>query len=53
MPPPRKTEPQVVWITIAGVAVLAVFVAYCWWGSYHPEFVPVCNRGTMKGVPTC
>ncbi len=53
MPRPRKTDPKVFWITIAGVVVLAVFIVFCWWGSYHPDLLPSCNGGTMRGVPVC
>jgi hypothetical protein len=53
MPPPRKADPQIVLITVAALVVLAIFIAYCWWGSHHPEFVPTCRGGSMKGVPIC
>ena len=53
MPRPSKTDPQVFWLTIAGVAVLAIFVAFCWWGPYHPDLLPKCNVGMMKSVRVC
>jgi hypothetical protein len=53
VPRPSKTDPQVFWLTVAGAVVLAVFVAFCWLGSYHPDLLPKCRGGTMKSVAVC
>ena len=53
MPRPKKADPQVFWLTIAAGVVLAVFVAFCWWGSHHADLLPKCRGGLFRGIRVC
>ena len=52
MSDPKKTDPQIFWVTVAGIVAMAVFAAYCWIGVYELGASPHCHTG-YRGAIIC
>ena len=53
MSDPKKTDPRVFWWTVAGLAALALFAAYVWFGVYVLGISPHCHMSSGRGPLNC